>query len=481
MNSSTMKKLIFLFTFFLLVFSSTAQEQLSLIECVNIAIDNSLEIEQSEIDYETALLDYNQSKLDQYPSLNASTNHSLNFGRSLDFTTYNFNTQTTQGNSFGVNVGATLFAGGRIKENIKLQDMLANRAKISTDALHDQIAINVAANFLSALSAKEQIKIAQIQVNLRNQDVERTQKLIDLGTTAGAILYDMKAQLANAEYQLQQAKNSYQSSLLQLKHSMYYGFEKDIDVIAPELPIPTLEELQSQLNPQIVYQNALLTQGAIVGAENDIAIAEQNIKLAKAQKYPTISISGGANTYHSSLGQEVIGQQVISNQIPLEGYTGPGEVPYFTVTNTIPIQDNSSFFNQLNNNFSQSLGIGIQIPIFNNGQVKTQIKKAEKTVKRRRVQSEIQKRQLKQTIQGIYLDAELANKALQAAEVQVELLAKAAEFAKKRYDIGAASIYDYFTSQNNLANAKVQLAQAKYDYLYKVKTLEFYKENNFEF
>lgn len=462
-------------------FLGSSQEQLTLLECVNIAIENSLEIEQTIIDYEDALLDFEQSKLEQYPSLNGNTNHSLNFGRSLDFTTYEFNTQTTQANNFGVSAGATLFAGGRIRENIKLQELLADRANVSTDALKDQISITVAANFLTAISAKEQIETAKLQVELRKQDVERTQKLIDLGTTAGAAAYDMEAQLANAEFQLQQAENNYEVALLQLKQTMLYPFEQDIEIIAPDIPIPDIEAVRSQLNPQVVFQNALLTQNNIQGVEQDIAIAEKNISLAEAQKYPTISINGGANSYHSSAQQEVIGQEILVNQIPLQGYTGPGEVPYFTVSNAVPIQQDAPFFSQIGNNFSQNVGIGIQIPIFNRGQIKTQIAKAEKNVDRARLRSDIQKRQLEQTIQSAYLDAELAYKAYKAAEKQVELLTKSAEFAEKRYEIGSASIYDYFTTQNNLANAKVQLTQAKYDYLYKVKTLEFYKENNFDF
>lgn len=476
-----MKKSLFCFTFIFLFYFSQAQEQLTLLECVNIAIENSLEIEQTEIDYENALLDYEQSRLEQFPSLNANTNHSLNFGRSLDFTTYEFNTQTTQANSFGVNAGATLFAGGRLKENIRLQEMLANRAEVNTDALKDQIAVNVAANFLMAISAKEQIEIAELQVELREQDVERTRKLIELGTTPGAAAYDTEAQLANAQFQLQQAENNYEVAKLQLKQSMLYPFDIDIEVVAPDVPLPTIETLQSELNPEVVYQNALITQNVIQGAEQDIFIAEQNIKIAESQKYPTISINGGANTYHSSVAQEVIGQETLVSEIPLQGYTGPGQTPFFTVTNSVPIQQDASFGTQLGNNFSQNIGIGIQIPIFNRGQINTQIEKAKKSVERSRVQSDIQKRQLRQTIQSAYLDAELAYKAYKAAEKQVELLEKSAEFAKKRYDIGAASIYDYFTTQNNLANARVQLTQAKYDYLYKVKTLEFYKENNFEF
>lgn len=454
------------------------QKQLSLIECVNIAIENSLELQQTEYDYEQAFLDYEQSKLEKYPNLNASTSHSLNFGRSLDFTTYDFNTQTTQANSFGLSTSATLFSGGRIKENVALQNMFANRAKTSIATLKDQIAITVAANFLAVISAKEQIKTAEIQVQLRQQDVERTKKLIEEGVTAGAELYDMEAQLSNTEFQLQQAKNNYQVMLLDLKQSMLYPFDKELDVTPPDLEVPPIDMVEEELNPVVVYQNALLTQHVIQGAEKDIDIAKQTIKLAESEKFPTISITGGVDSYHSDQAQEVVGERVIENRIPVQGINDPAFIEF---VNAVPIREQSPFFNQLGNNLAQNIGIRIDIPIFNRGQINNQIKKATVDVERARVQSEIQKRELRQNIQSAYLDAILARKAYDAAKKQVDLLSKSTEFAKKRYDIGTASIYDYFTTQNNLANAQVELTRAKYDYLYKVKILEFYKDNNFEF
>lgn len=471
-----------LFVFIILVGLSNLalSQELSLQECVNIAINNSLDVEQSEYDLQSAQLDYEQSKMNRFPSVNASTSHSVNFGRSLDFTSYEFNTQSNFANSFGASAGATLYSGGRINETIKLQQMLANRTENSVDAIKDQIAITVAGNYLNAVSAKEQIRIAELLVALRKEDEQRTQKLIDNGITAGSAIYDMQGQVANAEFQLQQATNNYELAILELKQTMLYPFEKDIDVVFPESEVPSIDEVRAELHPNEVYRNALLTQGNILGSEQDISIAEQNVKLAEAEKYPTISINGGLNTYHSSLAQEIVGQESVTIRVPIEGYEGPGSTPYLSTVNNVPIQENSPFFSQLNNNLSQNVGVSVQIPIFNRGQVKTQIAKAKYNVEKSKLQSETQKRRLEQTIQNAYMSAELAYKAYKAAETQVNILERTSEFAKKRYDIGSATLYDYFTTQNNLANAKVQLAQAKYDYIYKVKILEFYKENNFE-
>lgn len=475
-------KILFPFTLFLILqLNCIAQETLSLIECVRIAIENSLEIDQAQSDLQNAEVDFEQSKLELYPNLNANTQHGLNFGRSLDFTTYDFNTETTQSNSFGVNTSATLFNGGRIRETIKLQEMLANRNETNIQAIKDQVAITVAANYLMAISAKEQIKTAENLVELRQEDVDRTKKLIDAGVAAGSELYEMEAQLSNAEFQLIQATNNYETAILQLKQSMLFPFDQKLNIEVPDIPTPDILEVRTELSPDIVFENALVKQGSIIGANQDIEIATQNIKLAEAQKYPTISIGGGINSYHSSVGTQIMGFETLEQRIPVEGIDIPNQNPYIGFINTVPIQENANFFDQIGDNLSQNLGLSIQIPIFNRGQINAQIEKAQNNVKRAKTTSAIQKRQLEQQIESAFLDAELAYKALEAAKIQVVALEKSAEFAQKRYEIGAATIYDYFTTQNALANAKIEYTNAKYDYIYKVKVLEFYKENNFEF
>lgn len=475
-----MKYAIIGLSLFLLSFSY-AQEQLGLIDCVNIAIENSLEINRAEFDVDNQEINALQSKYNQYPTLNGSTSHSLNFGRSLDFTTYTFNTEATQANSFGVSAGATLYNGGLLRENKKLQNMLLARSNTSIKALKDQIAITVAANFLAVLSAQEQINTAQNQVKLRELAVEQTQKQIDYGVVAKSTIYDVEAQLANAEFQNQQAQNNYEQSMLQLKQSMMYPFQKDFIIVTPSIDLPSIDYLRSQLNPEIVFTNATLTQASITGASEDIAIAEQSIKVSKASLYPIVSLSAGSNSFHSNQQTEVIDFETNELQLPVQGINLPGQNPYVGFVNSVPITQQTPFIDQLSNNLSQNIGINVQIPIFNGFRVRNEIKRAENNLKQSSVQSSIQLRELEQQIERAYLDAELAHNALNAADIQLRAAQKANEFTKKRTELGNVSIYDYFQTENNVANAQIQYTIAKYDFLYRVKILEFYKENNFEF
>lgn len=477
-----MKK-IFIIIYFLIgaFFSHGQNEVLSIEDCIRIAIQNNLEISQTSLDYKNSLIDYKQSKLERLPSLNANSSHSLNFGRSLDYTSYSFNTNTTQANNVGVSLGASIYEGGRVKHNIKLSQLNALRQEVGLKTQEDQLAMTVARNYLSAVQAKAQVVIAENQVKRTKTDVERTSKLILEGASAGSTLFDINAQLSNVEYQLQQATNSYDLAILQLKHTMQMPFDTVVELKTDLEEAPTLEYLQGRLSPTKIMQDAFLTNGAVIGAEQEIMMAETRIKLQKSQRMPRVSFSAGMNTYQSDQAKEVVGTQILETKIPVQGLTLPNQNPYISFINTSATQRKAPFLNQLKNNLSQNLGVSVQFPIFNRFQVKNQIKKAKNNYDRAMVSSTIQKRRLEQQIQTAYLEAELAYKAFENARLQEVATKKAATFARKRYEIGSASIYDYVTAQNTLANASSRLVQAKYEYIYKVKILEFYKNNQFKF
>jgi len=471
---------VFLFLF--LSYSASAQRDVTLLQAVNIAIENSFALTQAELQVMSSREDYKQSRMAVLPNLNANAGSALGFGRSLDFTTYQFNNQTTQSNNFGLNSATTLFAGGSLKENRYLQSLLLDRSEINTKKVKDDIALAVANSFLQAITAREQIEVAKVQVKLRKTDLERTQKLIDAGVSAGSLAVDMEAQLANAQFQEQQAQNQYQLALLNLKQAMLLEYEEEINLIEPEVDFPSLDYLQQELNPAIVLVGALQTQGNVMLASQDIEIAQSNKKLAEAQRLPSLSFNAGMNSYHSDQAIDVVGTEVGAFQVPVQGLDIPNQNPFvsFPQVNQIT-DDNYTLFNQFGDNLSQSLSLNLSVPIFNRGTLKQQVAKADLDIQQAKVSQQMQEQQLAQDIQTAYLQAELAYRSWEVAEKQVESLEKSADFAKKRYDLGSASIYDYFTAQDNLANAELQLTQAKYDYLYKVKVLEFYKDNQFDY
>jgi len=329
------------------------------------------------------------------------------------------------------------------------------------------------------LVRKEQKKVAENTVSLRNSDLDRINLLIENGINAASTRYDTEAQLSNSEFQVIQADNALQMSLLFLKQAMNVDPSTDLDIITPNLNPPTQAELAG-LSPDVVYPAALLNQGSIEGASKAEEIAALQIDLAGAQRLPSISVNGGMNSYHSSQGQELDGVQTFNN-VPFQGVTTVSGEALVQQVVEVPTFKDSPLFTQFKDNFAQSLGLNISIPIFNKGQITNSIRRAELDLENAKLSSKIEEQALRQRIENAWMDAQLAYRQHEAAKVQLEAQKKAADFTKKRYDIGVGGQYEYFAAQNNVTASELQVTQAKYDLIYKVKILEFYKDNTFTF
>jgi len=474
-----MKKL-FLFGALLFCFTfSKAQEKLTLLECVEIAVENNLNLAQSSITQRKNEANYDQSKKAWLPNLNSNIGFGNQWGLAVDPTTDNVSTQSFQSGSGGIGSSTTLYNGGRIKNTVKLQGLLIDRTNSSMESIKEDIAVDVAARFVDVLSRKEQIKISATQVELREQDLERVLKLIEGGVSPASARYDQEAQLANARFQVVQAQNGLQSALLLLKQSMNVAYDRDIDIVDPNLDVPSKSELIG-LEPSLVLTSAIEKNGAIKGALKSEEISSLNIELAEANKYPSVSLNGNLGASASSLSRQLAGTQVIRN-VPVDGLFTQDGLAIVRDEVIIPQLEDKPLTSQIQDNFSQSVSMSINIPIFNNGQTKNAIRQAELDLENTKIGTQIQIRALDQRIQTAYLQAELAFEQYEAAKIQLASLEKASEIAKKRYDLGAGSVYDYFAAENNVNSSKLQLSQAKYDLIYKIKILEFYKDNSFTF
>ncbi len=468
-----------LIAFLLLVpFCLMSQTTYTVEECIRTAIANNLEIKQNGITAEMNESAYKQSKLNRWPTANVSASHSYGFGRRIDPTTNAFTNLSVQSNSFGLNSGVTLFNGGLISNSIERAKQILDKTATDRKVIENRVALEVAGRYLEVLLSKERLKVARNQKERTQLELDRVSKLIAAGTMAGSSKYDLEAQLATGDYQIVQAENAVEKALINLKAAMLIPLEEEIDIAAINIPVPAKDDIVA-LHPDVIIAEALLNQPSIKSAEQQVVLSETGVKIARANLYPTLSLGGGLNTNYSD--QSVTAtydrnniSNVLTSLITESGENIYQPTPAFTTAKT-------PFFDQLNNNFGQSVGLSLSIPIFNNGSVKNQIRQNELQVKSSQVAVELQKQQLEQNIMNAYLDAELALKAYKSAEIQVKAQEKAEEFAQKRYELGSGSVYDLFTAQNNRLAAELQLAQSKYDLIYKLKVLEFYKNNEFKF
>ncbi len=464
------------FVFIISLFVSSmgyGQESWTLEKCIKIALDNNLNIKSSKINLENNEIDIKLSKNARYPNLSVGTNVFWNFGRTIDPTTNSFSTSTFFNNGLNINSNVPLYDGGAMQYNIKKSINDGKALQKDLDQIKNDIALNVASLYLNALFAKEQIEIAQTNLNLSKSNIAQLQTLIKLGNRAQNDALDLEAQIANEEQSILVAKNNYINALMQLKQAMLVNDEFDViakaDIdLTTDPEIVTLDEL---------YKSALLTQHGITADELRLSSRDLDLKIAKAQRLPTLGAGANIGTNYSNLGQTLKGTQVVKQEQPID-ITVPGfpsQKGVIAFENQIPLFEKANYFRQFDNNLSYGVGFSINMPILTNYRTSASIQRAKLNIESSNIALENKKQDLKVRVQRALSDAIAAKGAVKAAEKA--LLANQASYdnANKRFQLGAINTFDLANSKTRLDNAKNNLLIAKYDHLFKVKIVEFYQ------
>ena len=468
-----------LFTF-LLLFGNTAGaqtvEKWDLRKCVEYAIQNNISVRQADVQARLSALTYEQSKLSQYPSANLQNSSGYQFGRSIDPSTNQFTNAKILFANHSLNVNLDLFNWFSKKNTIA-----ANRFQAYADIQRiakakDDIALNVANAYLQILLNAEQVKISDVQINQSLEQLGTIQKQVDAGSLPELNLAEIEAQLANDSSTLITAEANYTLSLLQLKALLNVDADKPFDVEMPPVELIPVEAL-ADLDPAAVFllATANLPQQKI----NDLNLqaAIKNVAAAKGRMYPSMSLFGGLDSRYSNA-QKLYVKSFTRDFVNIGTVTVAG-TPYLVSTlqqQTIPTGfSKNTYFRQLSDNFSQSIGLGLNIPIFNGGTTRTNWKKAKLNVESVELQKELDSKTLKQDIYQAHANAVAALQKFNATSKSVETSQKAYDFAKKRFDVGLLKTIDLITNQNNLFRAKINKAAAQADYVFKMKLLEFYK------
>lgn len=440
-----MKKLAVLIS--LLSFSFAHAQQWTLESCIRYAIENNIQVKQSAIDIENSKIGVTQSKLDYIPSLGASVAHSINFGRSLDPTTYNFiNNQTVNTLNGGVSLQTIAFAGmtklhNLAKSKLNLQAYVAQNEKLKND-----IALSVTAAFLQVLYTAEQVSNSQSQIELLTSQLAQTIKLVDAGSLPLGSRLELESQLAQENYNLTSYVNQSDLSILDLKQLLEIRDMPNFEIITPDLtelktnPVADLES---------TYQKAL-SLPEIEYAKLSRDIAKEDVSLAKANFYPTLSM--GAN-YGSTWS---------------DARTKPQLTPDGVIQTYYP------FFSQLGDNASSSIQLSLNIPIFNSLKTQNNLKVAKWNRQKSELSIVNAENKLYKEIQQARADAIAAQQKYVSATASVTSSQKSFEYAQQKFSAGATTSVDYNTAKNNLIIATSAQTQAKYEFILKSKVLDFY-------
>lgn len=476
------KQLIILFLC-VLPLKHFAQEKWDLHRCVEYAMKNNVSVKQADIQARIAALQSKQSVLNKYPTASLGTGVGMQFGRSIDPTTNQFTTTQLLYQNLQLNGGIEVYNWGRIKNGVQAAKFSEQAALAEIDKAANDVALNVALYYLQTLASKEQINIAEVQVSQTLSRLSFTRTRVKAGALPELNLAETEAQLATDSANLISANAGYQQNLLNLKAVLNLDPATDFEIEAPpvdQIPVENIAELQ----PEMVYQTALASFPQQRANLLRIKAAESNIKVAKAGLYPSINFGYNLGTNFSNAAKAID-----FSKTQIVGLRNTGLVAnvnganYDVLEPDVRLQQYSrNFFQlwegygkQLDQNFRQSIGFNINIPIFNNGVYRLNYERSKLDLKSYQLQKDQADLKLKQDIYTAYVNAVSAMQKYNAGIKAVQASQKVYEFAVKRYEVGLLNTLDLIISQNNLLTAKLQQLNNQIDYVFRMKLLEFYK------
>jgi outer membrane protein len=437
--------------------------------CILEAWNNSLAVTSTEYAKEFADINLTQSKHARYPSLNGGSSMFFNFGRSIDPTTNEFVTTTFISNNWSLNTGMTLFNAGRINNTIKQSRTDVKASELDLEQTKNDIALQVSTAFLNVLFSIENLKNANLQLELSQEQLEQTQQLIDIGTRPVNERLDIEAQIATRQQTVIVNQNAVDNAYLLLKQLM----RLDPDYVM-ELDAPDSIDLFS--NPDIltydeVYRTAIKTQKNIAAAEMRVKSAELGVKIANSGKYPNIGLGGSLGTNYSNQFRRIIGFNTIrqSQEVFFNGQSAT-----IGTDVEVPVFENNPYFNQLDQNLSYGFGVNMNIPIYNNYNISANVQRAKLNILNS--QNTLQQTQdlVRNNVTTALANARAAKLAYEASLKSVDAQNASFENAKQRYELGSINSFELTSIQNQLETAQVNLLVSKYDFFFKMKVLDFY-------
>lgn len=426
--------------------SMAQQKKWTLEECVTYAVENNLTIAQFELDLESALIDKSDAIGAMLPALNGQIQTGRNTGFAIDPST---NAPTTEGittASANITSTVTLFDGLRNVNQIRRARMNALASQYRLKDLVDDIRLNVANAYLQVLSNKETLKTLQAQYVVTEQDLIRTKEQVEAGVLPRGDLLEVEATAATQEQQIVNAQNQIVLSRIVLAQLLQITDYENFDIADQDYDVPPTDILDN--SPKTIFDKAMSFRNDIAFSEASVDLAEQDLKIAKGAYLPTLGGFFNYNTRYSS-------NTVLPTSMPGEFFS-----PNFT--DQLWILDGISY------------GVQLNVPIFNGFSTRNSIQRAKLDVRRAELQLEQDKLSLEADVNTAYLDVQNAAKTYEAAQKTIEARRLAYEYSKERYDVGLMNAFDFSQAQARVDNAEAEVIRAKYDYIFRIKVLEFY-------
>ena len=425
----------------LVVFTSArAQEKWSLQKCINYAVENNIQIKQQALNADYYKNQLDQAKFNRLPNLNAGIQNNLNFGRSIayDNTYQNINSNQTSGN---ISTNITIWNGFILNNSVKSADMDLRATLEDMKKAKDDMMLNIAASYLEILFADELLTVSEDVLRMTQLQLDRTGKLVDAGSLAKGSLLEIEAQYAREELDVVNAQNRIQLAYLSLYQLLELPSSESFTIEKPVLP--EISANRTLLNSMDVFKNAVQLKPEIKSAEYKLEGAKSQLLIAKGQLMPTLTFGGNYyNLYNNKY----------------TNFNG----------NKLSLSD------QLKNNERYGFGVSLNIPIFNHFQARTGVSNAQIQLENYEFQLQNSKNLLRKDIEQAYTNALAAFKRYVANQKTVVSSKEAFRYTEEKFNVGMINSVEFNQSKNNLSKAQSDLLQAKYEYIFRTKILDFY-------
>jgi len=431
-------------TFFL---SAYAQKTITIREALDQALRNNLQVKQAAFQSSLSEQDLLQAKMDRYPSLSGNIQGRQNWGLSFDQTSGRLINSSVTSAGIGLSTDVVLFGGFQKINQIKANQYQVFASQSNLDKAKNDLVLAVVTKYLEALSNHDMAIAAKQQVALSKEQLRVQQYNYEVGNKTLADLSQAKSQLATDELNLTTAQNAYDLAILELKQLMEMDPSNDIGLEKP--PLPNVDKLVSAYVAQDIYHEAVQKYPDVKLAEYNTLVARKNIDIAKGGFYPQLSIGAGYSTNYSSQAQRLISYE------PL-------------------IYEDISFGKQLDENRTKTVFAQLSIPIFDNYRRNIAVKKARISYESAVNDELLAKNNLNKVVNQAVLDLRTAEKRYYSTQENFKSASDAFEVLKQRYDVGLANSVELSTQQTAMNKAEFDFIQARYDFIFKSKVIDFY-------
>ncbi|MES2544659.1 MAG: TolC family protein [Bacteroidota bacterium] len=431
------------------LFSQAQSKKWTLAECVDYAIKNNISIKQSDLDSQSAVIGKKDAVGNFLPTINANASHSWNVGLNQNITTGLLENQTTQFTSAGLNSSIAIYNGLQNVNRLRRANMAIVAAQYQLTKMKDDVSLNVANAFLQILFNKENIKVQKEQLATNEKQLARSQELVDAGVIARGDLLDIKATIASNTQAIVNAENALLISKLSLAQLLQLDNFQDFDIVEDDYEAKQSETMLQ--TPSAIYEKAKEVRVELKIARANMELAQRDVQIARGAYQPSVSGFYSFSTRASD-----------SDRILFDSMGNP------SISGPLPL------FDQFSNNKGHNFGVQLNIPILNGFSVRNNVARSKIALDRSKIALSQQELDLERNVYTAFTDAKGAMKAYESALVALEARQEAYNYAKEKFDVGLMNAFDFNQSQSLLVNAQSEVLRTKFDYIFRIKVLEFY-------